>query len=209
MTGAVTWGDLQKLASKAGFTNPPAGEWHMEITKSTYKKTTNGKDMITIVFKVVTPGPQMGATQPHNFVVSPESAGAMGFFFRYMAALGFDSAFFASYASMPPTQVIQLIAPMMVGRQAMVTVGPDRNDAERLVVNNIKRVPANAGVPGVPLSPAQMASGLSVFAPVPGAATGTAVPPAPPIMETPAAPAPAPEPEQAPEDGIEPPDLPF
>ena len=200
MTDAVTWGDLQKLAAEAGFTNPPAGEYLMDVSKATYKQTSNKKDMITVVFKVLTPGPNLGATQPHNFVISPESAGAMGFFFRYMAALGFDSAFFASYASLPPTQVVQMIAPMLVGRRAVVTVGADRNDAERLVVTNIKRAPAGSD-----------AVGASPLTPVPPTvqAAAQSVPPPPPITHAQPAAVPQPAAGPTPMDYATAPDPPF
>jgi hypothetical protein len=195
MTDAVTWGDLQKLAAEAGFTNAPVGDHLMEITKSTYKRTSNQKDMVTVIFKVVNPGPANGATQPHNFVISPESAGAMGFFFRYMAALGFDNAFFASYATLPPTQVVQMLTPMLVGRRGLITIGPDRNDADRLVVNGIKRAPAGsdaiAASPLTPVPPTAQAAAQSVPPPPPVThAQPVAVPPGPAPMDYATAPDP-------------------
>lgn len=191
MTEPVTWGDLQKLAAEAGFTNPPVGDYLMEVTKSTYKQSSAGNNMITIVLKVVT-GPHTGATQPHNLVAS---ANTMGFFMRYARALGFDDAFFASYSAMQIAQVVQLLAPMLVGRRTLVTIAPDRNDAERLVVGAMKRPPV--GFDAVTASP---------LAPVPPAAQAAAqsVPPPPPITHAQPAAVPVPAPAPAPTAGPQP-----
>ena len=185
MTEPVTWGDLQKLAAEAGFTNPPVGEYLMEVTKSTYKKSSAGNDMITIVLKVVT-GPHTGATQPHNLVAS---ANTMGFFMRYARGLGFDDAFFASYAALPIAQVVQILAPMLVGRRSLVTIAPDRNDAERLVVGAMKRPPAGfdavAASPLTPVPPAVQVAAQSVPPPPPIThAQPAAVPPTAPTPAT-------------------------
>lgn len=197
MTEPVTWGDLQKLAAEAGFVNPPVGEYLMEVTKSTYKKSSNNNDMITIVLKVVSPGPNNGATQPHNLVASPNT---MGFFTRYATALGFDDAFFASYTALPISQVVQMLAPMLVGRRSAVTIAPDRNDASRLVVGSMKRPPA--GSDAVAASP---------LTPVPPAvqAAATSVPPPPPVMHAQPAAVPAPAAAPTPMDYATAPDPPF
>lgn len=205
---SMTWGDLQKLAGEAGFTDAPAGTWEMEITKSTAGKTSNGKDMITVIFKIIA-GPHAGATQFHRFVISPESAGAMAFFFRHMAALGFDQAFFAAYAALPPTQVVTMLAPLLVGKHALVTIAPRKDDADRLEVTGIKK----AGlIP--PMTPAQQAAGLSVFVPVPPAvqAAAQSAPPPPPVTApAPVVDAPVTTPQEAfntADEGAAP-DLPF
>lgn len=194
MTDPVTFGDYQRLASEQGYTNPPVGDYLMEVSKATYKQSGNKNDMITIVLKVVSPGPNMGATQPHNLVASSNS---MGFFLRYAAALGFDAAFFASYTTTPMVQVMQMLAPMLVGRRAAVTIGPDRNDAERLVVASMKRPPAGsdavAASPLAPIPPTVQAAAQSV--------------PPPPITH--AQPAAVPAPGPAPLDYATAPDPPF
>jgi hypothetical protein len=188
---SVSWGDLQKLSAEAGFSNMPHGEHEVEITKAEHKKTTNGKDMYSVIFKVVLGQPSAGATQPNNFVISPESPVALGFFFKHMAALGLDANYFATN----PTK--QQVAAALVGRRARITVGPGRNDADRTEVSRIGRATLGTGA----------APGLSVFAPVPQAtqAAALSVPPPPPITHAqpvvpPAVPAPAVEPATTPQD---------
>lgn len=179
---SINFGDLQKAAAEQGFVNPPIGDYLMEVIKATYRKSSGGNDMITIVLKVVSPGPHMGATQPHNLVASPNT---MGFFNRYMAALGYDAVTLAALHHMPTDQALQTLAPQLVGRRVVVSIGADPKDATRLVVAKMGRAPAGAD-----------AVSVSPLTPVPQQAQSAAVsvPPAPTVAPAPDATEQAPEP---------------
>lgn len=182
MANSVNFGELQKAAAEQGYTNPPAGSYLMEVSKSAYKKSSGGNDMITIVLKVANPGPHMGATQPHNLVAS---ANSMGFFNRYMSALGYDAATLAGYSHMATDQVLQMLAPQLIGKRVAADIGPDPKDATRLVVTKMARPPAGAdAIAAAPLTPVSVltqAAAVSTPPPPPVTAAPTEAAPEPPF----------------------------
>jgi Protein of unknown function (DUF669) len=137
MADGVNWAELQQLAADSGFVDAPKGTWEMEITKAEHKlsgESTGKKDMYVVTFKIVS-GPHQGATQRHNFTISPDSPGAIGIFLRYMNALGMGP----EYQATNPKH--EQVVKDLVGRRAMVTIGDNRNEPARTAVTNIAAVP--------------------------------------------------------------------
>lgn len=130
--------DLLKAAEDAGFSNCPPGLYDVRVVASEVKTTSAGKDMIVVKFEVIG-GPHGGRKVPNNFVLSPESPNALGFFFRHMRALGLDSAYFTANPS------VQQTAADLIGKQARIEVGTRTwNGEEREDVKKI--LPPLAGV---------------------------------------------------------------
>jgi len=135
----ANFNDLLKAAQDAGFSNCPPGTYDVRVVEGTAKTTGSGKDMIVLKYEIVG-GPHGGRKVPNNFVISPENANALGFFFRHMAAMGLDTAYFSQNPS--PQQV----AAALVGKTCRIEVGTRTwNGEER---EDVKKVlPPLAGQP--------------------------------------------------------------
>lgn len=107
------WADMQKEA-----TIVLEGEFPVTVVKSEATKSANNKDMIKVKFKIDS-GTYAGRALYTNFVISPESPGAMRMFFTQLAVFGLDGAFFASIAGQPPATIAQALD----GRKAVAIVG--------------------------------------------------------------------------------------
>lgn len=168
MANSVNWQELQALAAGAGFSNMPIGKHEAEITKAEYAKTSStDKDMYKVIFKAVS-GPDAGSTHPNNFVLSPDSPVAMGFFFRHMAALGLDAAYFATNPGK------EQLARDLVGRRAQIVIREQRSDPSRTEVGNVLKSLAE-GETGVVRSTG--ADPLDIFAQPAAADAPTDTPP--------------------------------
>lgn len=108
-----SWGDLHKDAMTT-----ITGDFPVIIVEASAVKSQNDKDMIKYKAKIET-GPYAGRALSGNFVVSPESSGAMRMFFLHMAVLGLDEGFWAAN----PTAPMEHVAKMIEGRRAIATVG--------------------------------------------------------------------------------------
>lgn len=164
---SINWQDLQQAAADAGFSVLPNDEYDVSVATAEAKKTSTGKDMIAVRFKVES-GPHEGQSVFNQFVLSPENGNALGFFFRHMGALGLDKEYFAAMPAL--TQV----AAALVGRRCRVKVSTRVwNDQER---NQVDGVMPPVGGPG---APPPSGTGHGVFAPpagVPGLPGGVAAP---------------------------------
>lgn len=174
--------NFQQLMSQAGegFRPVPSGDYQAVWTKSEAAATKNGKAMIRGQFRIVG-GPHDGRLVFNNFVISPENANALGFFFQHMEALGLSREYFN--ANPPMAQVAQ----MLEGRQATISVGVRQyNGSDQ---NDIKAVKPPQG--------GQIGGGApaAVYGP------GAAIPPAAPVQQVPA-PASAPPAVPAPPPGV-------
>jgi hypothetical protein len=107
------WAEMQQEA-----TIVLEGEFPVMVVASDAVKSANGKDMIKAKFKIES-GTYAGRALFTNFVISPESPGAMRMFFTQLAVFGLDAAFFASIAGQPPTAIAQALD----GRKAIAIVG--------------------------------------------------------------------------------------
>lgn len=128
----ANFADLLKAAEDAGFSNTPPGTYDVVVTDAEAKTTGAGKDMIVVKFQIQG-GPHGGRKVPNNFVISPENANALGFFFRHMRAMGLDAAYFAQNPS--PAQVAQ----SLVGKSCRIEVGTrtwngeEREDVKKIM----------------------------------------------------------------------------
>jgi Protein of unknown function (DUF669) len=190
----INWNELQKAAGEAGFGVVPRGEYDVVVEKCDPGKTNDGsKDRFRTRFKI-TSGPHSGNTLLNDFTISPENANALGFFFRHMAALGLNSAYFGTNPSS------EQIARDLVGRRCRADVIIDNwGGQERNKISNIKP-PGNgpstgpgATPPGPPLAqtPQDIQRGLAEFASPPSQAPHHGpMHPASPPASVPAPPAP-------------------
>jgi hypothetical protein len=175
------WSDLQQAAADAGFSLVPDGSYHVEIVKATAGETSTKKDKIACQFKILA-GPQTGGTFFEDFIISPESAVALGFFFRHMAVFGLGKEYFAQN---PP---MEQVAAALVGRQAQADVIVDYSYFEdgKNKIKKLTKVGAGTAPGVVRFMAATPLPGNDIFAapPPPPAATqapADAVPPPPPL----------------------------
>lgn len=188
---STNWLDLLNEAKQNGgsqdFGPIPGGEYHLKVLEAETRQTQNGKTKYTIKAQVQA-GPHAGRLVWDDLIVSPESAGAMGFFFRKMAALGLGKEFFATGPS--DDQITgglkdrEFLGKVIVDNYG----GKDRNK-----IDGYKPLAAANAGGFIPPSPQQASA-----APVPQAAP-QAAPQAPVAAPAPqAAPQAAPAPQQAP-----------
>lgn len=129
---SANFSDLLKAAEDAGFSNCPPGTYDVVVVEGEAKTTSAGKDMIVVKFQIQG-GPHGGRKVSNNFVISPENANALGFFFRHMRAMGLDSAYFAQN----PTP--QRVAADLVGKTCRIEVGTrtwngeEREDVKKIM----------------------------------------------------------------------------
>lgn len=163
---SIPWKDLKQAAGEAAFEPLPPSEYDVYVESAEPKKAQSGKDMITTKFKVES-GPYTGRTLFNQFVISPENANALSFFFRHMRVLGLDDAFFATN---PP---IEKVASSLINKRCRARVsirqynGEDRNQVDSILP------PADGRASASPQSQSNVyplgggntsASGLSQFA---------------------------------------------
>lgn len=159
----ANFSDLLKAAEDAGFSNCPPGTYDAVVVEGTAKTTSAGKDMIVVKFQIQG-GPHGGRKVPNNFVISPENANALGFFFRHMRAMGLDSAYFSQNPSP------QKVAADLVGKTCQIEVGTRTwNGEEREDIKKIMPSTALTPAAAVPVQDAAPASGVAAPAVVPAA----------------------------------------
>lgn len=184
----LNWAELVQDAAESGgnFEPLPAGDYDLKVVGVEEKQTSKGKTMFVIKSEV-----QSGAYAKRllwdNLVISPESPGAMGIFFRKMAALGLSKEFFGGQPS--NAAISQAISGRPFKGRIKQTVynGQDRN--EFVAYAPAAQAGASAPIPGgapVPAAPVASAPPVPQAAPVAPAAPQYQAPAAP------AAPAPAP-----------------
>lgn len=156
---SANFSDLLKAAEDAGFSNCPPGTYDVRVAEGVAKTTSAGKDMIVVKFEILG-GPHGGRKVPNNFVISPENANALGFFFRHMRAMGLDAAYFSQNPA--PAKV----AADLVGKTCRIEVGTRTwNGEEREDVKKI--LPADASA--TPVTPAPVATQAAPVAAAPAA----------------------------------------
>jgi hypothetical protein len=139
----ANFADLLKAAEDAGFSNCPPGTYDAKVVAGEAKSTSAGKDMIVVKFEIQG-GPHGGRKVPNNFVISPENANALGFFFRHMRALGLDSAYFSQ------NPAPQKVAADLVGKTCRIEVGTRTwNGEEREDIKKIMPPLDNPAAPPV------------------------------------------------------------
>lgn len=155
---SANFADLLKAAEDAGFSNCPPGTYDVRVAEGTAKTTGADKDMIVVKFEIIG-GPHGGRKVPNNFVISPENANALGFFFRHMRAMGLDAAYFSQNPSP------QKVAADLVGKTCRIEVGTRVwNGEEREDVKKIMAPSTDGSAPAPVPTPVQAAP--SALAPV-------------------------------------------
>lgn len=188
---STNWLDLLNEAKQNGgpqdFGPIPAGEYRFKVLDAETRQTQNGKTKYTIKAQVQD-GPHAGRLVWDDLIVSPESAGAMGFFFRKMAAIGLGKEFFATQPD--DNQITTALKDReFLGKVIIDNFGgKDRNKIDgykplaAAPTGFIPPAPQAAGAP-VPSTPAPQ--------PTAPAAAPAQAPVAPQAAPQPAAPAPA------------------
>jgi hypothetical protein len=166
----VRWDELRKLSEESGFSAVPNGEYTVFIDSCTPAESSSGKQMFKVRFKIED-GPHAGSPIFTNWVLSTENGVALGFFFRKMAAIGLDHAYFDKDPS------IEQVAKDMENRRCIAEVTTrEWNGQERNDVNTLK--PPTDGNFVRPSGPVP-ATDLGVFGSFDQAAPPATVPPAP------------------------------
>jgi hypothetical protein len=171
----VDYGLLAAQAAK-GLEPLPAIDYNAEITNAEYRPSSNDNPMYRIEFTIVD-GPHKNRKVFTNFTLKLENPNSVGYFFGKMAALGLDAAFFAG---LPEANKEALICQTLLGRRAVITVGPGKPYQGRVrdEVKNIKpaTVPATTAPPEVAVA----APAVAVAAPAVATAVATGPPDLPP-----------------------------
>jgi len=136
--GTFTFKDLKKVAEAEGmsFELVAEGDHEVEVQKGAQAtKSSNGKDMIKLVF-VVVEGPQAKKGKVwHNIVLTVDNPTALGFFFQDLKRLGLGDEYFAH----DPEPSFKQIAADLVGRRCIINVFHDPyNGEDRAKVKRIK-----------------------------------------------------------------------
>jgi len=195
----TNWLDLLNEAKQNGgpqdFGPIPAGEYRFKVLDAETRQTQAGKTKYTIKAQVQD-GAHAGRLVWDDLIVSPESAGAMGFFFRKMNALGLGKEFFSAQPS--DDQITNGLKDReFLGKVIIDNFGgKDRNKIDgykplaAAPTGFIPPAPQAAApvAPQAPAAPAPQAPAPAPAAPAPAASPWDQQAPAP----APAAPAPVP-----------------
>lgn len=91
---SLNWSDLVKEAGETSSYEPlPDGDYALKVIEATAKVSQSGKTMFAITTEVQG-GPHAKRRVWDNLVVSPDSAAALGIFFKKMEALGLPRSYF-------------------------------------------------------------------------------------------------------------------
>lgn len=188
---SLNWGDLVKDAGDVGSYEPlPDGDYDLKVTEATAKVAQSGKTMFAIKAQVQN-GPHAKRLVWDNLVVTPDSPGALGMFFRKMAGLGLNRDFFAQSPSNAQIEAALQGREFRAQIGSRVWNGSKKNEIKMYYV-------ASAATPAAPAA--------SAPAPAPAPAPAAAPAPAPAVAE---APAPAPAPAAPVTEAAAPPASPF
>lgn len=158
---SASFSDLLKAASDSGATPCPPGTYDVRVASVETKQTAKGKDMFVIKYEIIG-GPHGGRKVFNRMVISPESAPALGFFFREMRAMGLGQDYFANN----PT--VSQVAADLNGRTCRIEVANELyNNEDRDVVKKI--MPPSAGVPAAPMPAATSVVSVPVAKAAPAA----------------------------------------
>jgi len=186
--------DYASLAeeSEKGFKLIPETEYEVEISSATFGKSKQQKDQYKVTI-IVASGPEKGVRVIDHWTFSPESPGAVGFFFGNFRAFGLDSDFFKSLPQDGTAEA--LVCRALVGRRAVAKIKhEDYNGEPRNKIASWRRAPDGPAAvvvppiapPGVPVIDTAAAGPDPVVAPPPpvpqAAPTSAAVPPPPPDL---------------------------
>lgn len=186
---SMTFAEMIAAAQASGsgpMDAPPAGTHNGIIVSANAKRSSGGKVCVGLLIKVED-GANKGNGCWSNQYLSPESATALGIWFRTFEALGIPTAWWAQFADMD--QAAAQAAELVVGKQCQFVVayrewkGEMQADVKSIkkpgnspTVSQAAPLAAAAPLPAAPLAPATVAAPV---APVAAPAPATAAPSAP------------------------------
>jgi hypothetical protein len=176
-----TWNEMLESAKEAGGFDPlPVGRYDIKIGKSTHKISQTGKSMFEVEMTVIN-GPHANRKVWDRYVVTPDNAKALAFFFSKMKILGLGMEFFAAQPS--DDQVANALLNAMCTVELGLTEynGSTRNEVRKL----LPLAGAMAGAPPVPVVDAPVVGVAPGGQPVPVPGAAPTVPPAPPVAGPP------------------------
>jgi hypothetical protein len=158
---SARWGAMEHAEAPEGASDErlPRGKHLVQIKKVLAKETSTGKSMWSILFEAIE-GPLAGAVAWTNITYSPESPAALFFFERDMETLGLPKSWFQE-ADPTDEEVKDALESNDV--VVYITVGADKNDKTRDVVNRIDS--ATEGATSSPLPPTTPKAKPSVSVP--------------------------------------------
>lgn len=186
----TSWNDLLDGAGDAGKAFEPLadGRYDFVVTeaKAGMSKTEKKRYSITAT---VESGPNAKRKVFHDFYLSPDNANALGFFFRNMAVLGLDNAFFRGNPN--DEQIVAGLQGKRFIGEVETEEWPKESGKKRNRIKSFSTPRPGAPGPGVP-GPSAVLAAPAAPPVAPPAAPPVAPPVAPPPAQ-PAAPAPGPE----------------
>jgi hypothetical protein len=144
---STNWGDIAKTAS-AGFEPLPIGDYDVVVEAATYKLASTGSDMFCPTF--------VGRKLWTNLVLKKDSPNAVAAFFRKMAALGLDAAFFATVPVDNDDLAHAMICQALAGAEAIVGVkhkvwqDKTQNEVDAIKAKASSGPTPAAGIPSLP-----------------------------------------------------------
>ena len=175
MTQPTTWGELMKSA-KAGTAPVPNGDYEVKVVEAQATKSSTDKLMFKVKFEIIE-GPHVKRRVPNQYTVSTDNPVALAIFFRNMAAMGLDEAFFDGNPN--PDQV----ASALLNRVCRVTLtteawqGVDRNK----VAATLPSLGSGPMAPGVAVGPATVLPTPGATPALPTPSTSTSADPSPTV----------------------------
>lgn len=182
---SLNWGDLVKDAGDVGSYEPlPDGDYDLMVVEATAKTAQSGKTMFAIKAQVQN-GPHAKRLVWDNLVVTPDSPGALGMFFRKMAGLGLNRDFFSQNPSNAQIEAALQNRTFRAQIGSRVWNGSKKNEIKMYYVANA----ATASAAPVAAAPAPAPAPAPAAAPAPAVAPVAEAPVAAPAAAPVAAPA--------------------
>jgi hypothetical protein len=175
---SLNWGDLVKDAGDVGSYEPlPDGDYDLKVVEAVAKTAQSGKTMFSVKAQVQN-GPHAKRLVWDNLVVTPDSPGALGMFFRKMAALGLNREYFNQNPTNAQIEAAMQNREFRAQVGSRVWNGSKKNEIKMYYVASATAAPAPVGAaPAPPAPPAP--SGAPVAPPLPAVAPVAAAPAAP------------------------------
>lgn len=181
---SMTFAEMIAAAQASGsgpMDAPPAGTHNGIIVSANAKRSSGGKVCVGLLIKVED-GANKGNGCWSNQYLSPESATALGIWFRTFEALGIPTAWWAQFADMD--QAAAQAAELIKGKQCQFVVAYREWKGEMQAEVKSIRKPVGGGTaaaPAAPIAPLAPAPVSALPAPVAPLAAPVAAPPTAPF----------------------------
>ncbi len=114
--GQVQWDDLLKAYEDSGVSLCPVGTHDVKVVKAEYGETSTGRNQFIVTFEIAA-GPHAGRKVRHWMTLVPEYNGLIAQWFKQMAAMGLDKAYFQAKPGN------EQVCADLVGRDCRIEVG--------------------------------------------------------------------------------------